>query len=164
MCSRPLRDRMHFRQWKRREFITLLGGVAASWPLVASAQQSDAVRRLGVLLSASETDPEGQARVAALRKGLQELGWSEGRNLKVDYRWTGGDDVRARAYAAELVASQPDVIFAAPSAALASVQRVTRTVPIVFAQISDPVGAGFVTSLAHPGGNVTGFAVFEFAI
>jgi ABC-type uncharacterized transport system substrate-binding protein len=155
---------MHFHQWKRREFITLLGGVAASWPLVASAQESDAVRRLGVLLSASETDPEGQARVAALRKGLQELGWSEGRNLKVDYRWTGGDDVRARAYAAELVASQPDVIFAAPSAALASVQRVTRTVPIVFAQISDPVGAGFVSSLAHPGGNITGFALFEFAI
>jgi putative tryptophan/tyrosine transport system substrate-binding protein len=149
---------------RRREFITLLGGAAAAWPLVARAQQSDAVRRLGVLLSASETDPEGQARVAALRKGLQELGWSEGRNLKVDYRWTGGDDVRARAYAAELVASQPDVIFAAPSAALASVQRVTRTVPIVFAQISDPVGAGFVSSLAHPGGNITGFALFEFAI
>jgi len=92
------------------------------------------------------------------------LGWSEGRNLKIDYHWTGGDNVRARAYAAELVASQPDVIFAAPSAALASVQRVTRTIPIVFAQISDPVGAGFVTSLAHPGGNITGFALFEFAI
>jgi ABC-type uncharacterized transport system substrate-binding protein len=148
---------------RRREFISLLGS-AAAWPLAARAQQGGTVRRVGVLLSASETDPEGQARVAALRQGLQELGWSEGRNLKVDYRWTGGDDVRARAYAAELVASQPDVIFAAPSAALASVQRATRTIPIVFAQISDPVGAGFVTSLAHPGGNITGFALFEFAI
>jgi len=155
---------MHFRQWKRSEVISPLGGGAAVWPLAARAQQSDAVRRLGVLLSASETDPEGQARVAALREGLQNLGWSEGRNLKVDYRWTGGDDVRARTYAAELVASQPDVIFAAPSAALASVQRATRTIPIVFAQISDPVGAGFVTSLAHPGGNLTGFALFEFAV
>jgi putative ABC transport system substrate-binding protein len=151
---------------RRREFITLLGGAAAApWPFAARAQQpAMPVRRLGVLLSSSETDPEGQARVAALRQGLQELGWSDGRNLKIDYRWTGGDDVRARAHAAELVASQPDVIFAAPSAALASVQRATRTIPIVFAQISDPVGAGFVTSLSHPGGNITGFAVFEFAI
>jgi ABC-type uncharacterized transport system substrate-binding protein len=149
---------------KRRKFIALLGGAATAWPLAARAQQSDSVRRLGVLLSAAETDPEGKARVAALREGLHELGWSEGRNLKVDYRWTGGDDVRARAYAAELVGSHPDVIFAAPSAALASVQRATRTIPIVFAQISDPVGAGFVNSLAHPGGNITGFALFEFAI
>ena len=148
---------------KRREFVTLLGG-AAAWPLAARAQQGEPVRRVGVLLSSSETDSEGQARIGALRQGLQELGWSEGRNLKIDLRWTGGNDVRARAYAAELAASQPDVIFAAPSAALASVQRVTRTIPIVFAQISDPVGAGFVTSLAHPGGNITGFALFEFAI
>jgi putative tryptophan/tyrosine transport system substrate-binding protein len=150
---------------KRRAFLTLLGGVAAAWPLTARAQQSAMpVRRLGVLLALSETDAEGQARVAALRQGLQDLGWSEGRNLKIDYRWTGGDDVRARAQAAELVASQPDVIFAAPSSALAAVQRATRTIPIVFAQVSDPVGAGFVTSLAHPGGNITGFALFEFAI
>jgi putative tryptophan/tyrosine transport system substrate-binding protein len=152
----------------RREVITLIGGAAAPpllWPLAARAQQpAMPVRRLGVLLSTSETDPEGQARVAALRQGLQDLGWSEGRNLKIDHRWTGGDDARARTYAAELVASQPDVIFAAPSAALAAVQRATRTIPIVFAQISDPVGAGFVAGLAHPGGNITGFGLFEFAI
>jgi putative ABC transport system substrate-binding protein len=130
----------------RRELLAALGGAAAAWPLAARAQQpAMPVRRIGMLLSAFETDSEGQARAGALRQGLQELGWSEGRNLKIDYRWTGGDNVRARAYAAELVASQPDVIFAAPSAALASVQRVTRTVPIVFAQISDPVGAGFVS-------------------
>ena len=112
---------------RRREFITLLSGTAA-WPLAARAQQGEPVRRVGVLLSSSETDSEGQARIGALRQGLQELGWSEGRNLKIDYHWTGGDNVRARAYAAELVASQPDVIFAAPSAALAAVQRATRTI------------------------------------
>src|SRR5438552_2762370 len=132
---------MQFDQLKRREFITLLGGAAAAWPLAARAQQGEPVRRVGVLSTSSETDSEGHARIGALRQGLQELGWSEGRNLKIDYRWTGGDDVRARAYAAELVASQADVIFAAPSSALAAVQRATRTIPIVFAQISDPVGA-----------------------
>ena len=149
----------------RRDLLAAFGGAAVAWPLAARAQQpAMPVRRVGVLLASSETDSEGQARIGALRQGLQELGWSEGRNLKIDYRWTGGDDVRARAYAAELVASQPDAIFAAPSSALASVQRATRTIPIVFAQISDPVGAGFVASLAHPGGNITGFALFEFAI
>src|SRR6266516_4524897 len=103
---------------KRREFITLIGSAAAAWPLAARAQQGEPVRRVGVLLSSSETDSEGHARIGALRQGLQELGWSEGRNLKIDSRWTGGDDVRARAYAAELVASQADVIVAAPSSAL----------------------------------------------
>jgi ABC-type uncharacterized transport system substrate-binding protein len=150
---------------KRREFITLLGGGAAvAWPLAARAQQGGPVRRVGVLLSASETDPEAQARVAALRQGLQELGWSEGRNITIDYRWGAGDPGRQRAYAAEFVASNPDVIFATPSSALAAVQRETRTIPVVFAQINDPVGAGFVASLARPGGNITGFASFEFAI
>jgi putative tryptophan/tyrosine transport system substrate-binding protein len=148
---------------RRREFIALCG-VAVTWPLAARAQQPERMRRIGVLETASEADAEGEARMRALRQGLLELGWSEGRNLKIDYRWTGGDDVRARAYAAELVALQPDVIFAAPSSALAQAQRATRTIPIVFAQIADPVGAGFVTSLANPGGNITGFAVFEFAI
>jgi putative ABC transport system substrate-binding protein len=148
---------------RRREFITLLGG-AAAWPFAVRAQQGEPVRRVGVLFSTSEIDSEGQARIGALRQGLQELGWSEGRNLKIDSRWTGGDDARARAYAAELVASQPDVILAGPSSALAAVQRATRTIPVVFAQVSDPVDAGFVTSLAHPGGNITGFALFEFAI
>jgi putative tryptophan/tyrosine transport system substrate-binding protein len=155
---------MPFDQLKRREFITLIGGAMAAWPLAARAQQPGTVRRIGMLLSTSETDPEGQSRVAALRQGLQELGWTEGRNIKIDYRWGAGDPGRQRAYAAELVASNPDVIFATPSSALAAVQRETRTIPVVFAQISDPVGAGFVASLARPGGNITGFAGFEFAI
>jgi putative tryptophan/tyrosine transport system substrate-binding protein len=149
---------------RRRQFITLVGGGAAAWPLVARAQQTDHLRRLGVLITATEADVEAQARVAALKLGLLEHGWVEGRNLEIDYRWGGGDPGRLRAYAAELMALNPDVIFAAPSAALAAVQRATRTIPIVFAQVSDPVGAGFVASLAHPGGNITGFALFEFAI
>jgi ABC-type uncharacterized transport system substrate-binding protein len=149
---------------RRREFITLLGGAGAAWPLAARGQQPGTVRRIGVLLALSETDTEGQMQAAALRQGLQELGWTEGRNIKIDYRWTAGDPRRARAYAADLVALKPDVIFAAPSSALGPVQRETRTIPVVFAQIADPVGAGFVASLAHPGGNITGFALFEFSI
>jgi putative tryptophan/tyrosine transport system substrate-binding protein len=148
---------------RRREFITLLS--AASWPLAARAQQPDGVRRLGVMVSGPpEADAEGQARVAALKLGLLERGWVEGRNLKIDYRWPGADTGRMRVYAAELVGLNPDVIFAAPSGALAEVQRATRTIPVVFAQVSDPVGAGFVASLAHPGGNITGFALFEFGV
>jgi len=150
---------------RRRKFITLLSGVAVGWPLAAHAQQPDRVRRLGFMLSGpSEADAEGQARVTALKLGLLERGWVEGRNLKIDYRWPGADTSRMRVYAAELTALNPDVIFAAPSAALAEVQRATRTIPVVFAQVADPVGAGFVASLAHPGGNITGFALFEFAI
>ena len=150
---------------RRRKFITLLSGVAVGWPLAAGAQQPDRVRRLGVMVSgATEADTEGQARVAALKLGLLERGWGEGRNLKIDYRWPGADTGRMRIYAAELVSSNPDVIFAAPSAALAEVQRATRTIPVVFAQVSDPVGAGFAASLAHPGGNISGFALFEFGV
>jgi putative ABC transport system substrate-binding protein len=148
---------------RRREFITFLGSGAA-WPLAAHAQQPDRMRRLGVLISTAEADAEGQARVAALRLGLLEHGWVEGRNLEIHYRWGSADPSRMRVYAAELIALNPDVIFAAPSAPLAAVQRATRTIPVVFAQVSDPVGAGFVTSLAHPGGNITGFALFEFAM
>ena len=141
---------------KRRAFMTLVGAAAATWPLVARAQQTDHMRRLGVLMSVTEADAQGQTRVAALKLGLLEHGWIEGRNLEIDYRWGGGDSGRLRAYAAELTALNPDVIFAAPSAALAAVQRATRTIPVVFAQVSDLVGAGFVASLAHPGGNTTG--------
>jgi putative tryptophan/tyrosine transport system substrate-binding protein len=153
------------RHTRRREFISLVSGAVAFAPLAAGAQQPDRVRRLGVMVSgATETDVEGQARVAALKLGLLERGWAEGRNLEIDYRWPGADAGRMRVYAAELVSLNPDVIFAAPSAALAEVQRATRTIPVVFVQVSDPVGAGFVASLAHPGGNVTGFALFEFAV
>ena len=149
----------------RRRFISALGGATVAWPLAARAQQAVRMRKLGVLISgASKTDAEGQGRVAALRQGLQGLGWIEGRNLTIDYRWGVNDTGRMRIYAAELVKLNPDVIFAAPSAALSEVQRLTRTIPVVFAQIADPVGARFVDSLAHPGGNITGFALFEFAL
>jgi putative ABC transport system substrate-binding protein len=150
---------------RRRDFIKAIAGSAAVWPLTARAQQPDRTRRLGVLISGPrEADVEAQARVAALRLGLLEHGWVEGRNLEIDYRWGGADFSRMRGYAAELVALNPDVIFASPTGALAEVQRATRTIPVVFAQVSDPVGAGFVASLAHPAGNITGFASFEFAV
>jgi|SRR5271166_5011726 len=119
---------------RRRQFITLLAG-AAAWPLVARAQQAERMRRIGVLLSSSGIDPEGQARIASLRLGLLELGWIEGRNITIDYRWGAGDSNRVRAQAADLVASKPDVIVASPSSVLAAVQRETRTIPVVFAQL-----------------------------
>ena len=149
---------------RRREFITLLGGAAVAWPLPARAQQPDGMRRVGVLMNLAESDPESQTRIAAFREGLRKLGWTEGRELQIDYRWFAGDPDRARAYAAELVKLKPEVIFAATSSSLAPLQRETRSVPIVFAQLADPVGGGFVASLARPGGNITGFANFEYAI
>jgi ABC-type uncharacterized transport system substrate-binding protein len=150
---------------RRRDFIKVVAGSAIISPFAAGAQQSERVRRLGVILSGpTEADAEGQARVAALKLGLLERGWTEGHNLKIDYRWPGPDGGRMRTYAAELVSLNPDVIFAAPAAALAEVQRATRSIPIVFVQVSDPVGAGFVASLAHPGGNITGFGLFEFGV
>jgi putative ABC transport system substrate-binding protein len=150
---------------RRRDFIKAIASSTAGWPLAALAQQTDRARRLGVLTTGpGEADADGQARIAALKLGLLEHGWIEGRNLEVIYRWGGNDTGKMRAYAVELVALNPDVIFAAPSAALAEVQRATHAIPIVFAQVSDPVGAGFVASLAHPGRNITGFALFEFAV
>src|SRR5215475_1478660 len=154
---------MHFRQWKRREVITLLGG-AAAWPLAARAQQTERVRRIGVLTAANEHDPETQLRMGAFREGLEKLGWAEGRNLHIDYRWGGGSIERTGTYAAELVALKPDVIFAAPAAAAVALHRETRTIPVVFAQVPDPVGLGLVESFSRPGGNITGFALFEYAI
>ena len=148
---------------RRREFIVQLGSVAASWPLVARAQQRDGVRRIGVLMSAPD-DPEGQARFAAFRQGLQKLGWSEGINLQLDIRWTAGNADLERRYAAELVALTPDVILATASPTVAALQAATRTVPVVFANAVDPVGAGFVDSLPRPGGNATGFVLFEYGI
>jgi putative tryptophan/tyrosine transport system substrate-binding protein len=153
---------MQFGQLKRREFITLLVG-GAVWPLPAHSQQRERMRRIGVLMGLRENDSEGQTRIAAFREALEKLGWTEHRELRIEYRWTAGDPDRARAYAAELVQLKPDVIFAAPSSAMAALRQ-TRSVPIVFAQVSDPLGEGWVASLARPGGNVTGFALFEFAI
>ena len=146
---------------KRREFITLLGGAAASWPIAARAQQPDRVRRIGVMIANAENEPEGQDRVAAFRRGLQELGWVEGRNLRVDYRWATGEPNRARALARELVNLEPDVILANGTPALSALHKVTSNIPVVFAVVVDPVGAGFVRSLARPGGNVTGFSSFQ---
>jgi putative ABC transport system substrate-binding protein len=149
---------------KRRDFITLLGGAAAAWPLAARAQPADRVRRIGVLMSTAMGDPEGQARIAAFAQGLQQLGWTDGRNMRIDTRWTLGNADDARKYAAELVALAPDVILASGGAALASVLQATRSVPIVFAIVPDPVGSGFVESLAQPGGNATGFVQFEYSL
>ena len=148
----------------RREFITLLGGAAAAWPLAARAQQGERVRRIGVLMNVAADDPEAQARNAAFLQGLQELGWTVGRNVRIDYRWAAGDADRLRRYAAELVALAPDVVLASGTSTVGPLQQATRTVPIVFAGVADPVGAGFVDSLARPGGNATGFISFEYGL
>jgi putative ABC transport system substrate-binding protein len=149
---------------RRREFITLIGGAAAAWPHNARAQQPERMRRIGVLMSVAADDPEGQARLTAFLQGLQQLGWADGRNVRIDIRWGAGDADRYRRYAAELVALAPDVILAASSSALEPLQQATRTVPIVFVTIADPVGAGFINSLARPGGNATGFSQFEYGV
>jgi len=148
---------------RRREFMALFGGAAATWPLAARAQGGERVRRIGVLMSLAADDPESQARLTAFAQGLQELGWSVGRNLRVDYRWGGGDSNHYRRSVAELLALAPDVVVTSGSAATGALQG-TSGVPIVFVQVGDPVGAGFVESLARPGGNATGFTVFEYGI
>ena len=147
---------------RRRDFITLLGSVAA-WSLAAHAQQPERVRRVGVLIGV-EDDAEGKARLAAFRKGMQDLGWNEGQNVQVDVRFTGGIADRARVYAAELIRSAPDVILANTSTVVAALKERTTTIPIVFAQVVDPVNSGFVDSLSHPGGNITGFVSLDFGI
>jgi len=145
----------------RREFITLLGGAACAWPLAARAQ-SERVRRVGMLIGQAADDADGKARLAAFVQGLQQLGWTDGRNVRIDTRWGGGDADRMRRYAAELVALAPDVILAGGTAAVGILLQATRTVPIVFASVADPVGAGYVDSVARPGGNATGFLLFEY--
>jgi putative tryptophan/tyrosine transport system substrate-binding protein len=150
--------------YKRREFITVLGGAVAAWPLAARAQQGERMRRIGVLMNLSEDDPEAQRLVATFREGLAQVGWTEGRNLRIDYRWSAGDIERIRRYAAELATLGPDVILAYGGSVVGPLQQVSSTVPIVFVEVIDPVGAGFVTSLARPGGNATGFSLFEFGI
>jgi putative tryptophan/tyrosine transport system substrate-binding protein len=150
---------------RRREFITLLGGAAAAWPLTARAQQSDRMRRVGVLMAHLNDDPEYQARIVAFQQALALLGWTDGRNVQIDIRWatTNADEIRR--HAAELVASAPDVILAATGTTTAApLLQATRTVPIVFTIVVDPVGAGFVASLARPGGNATGFLLFEYGL
>jgi putative tryptophan/tyrosine transport system substrate-binding protein len=149
---------------RRREFIALLGGAAAARPLVARAQQPDRMRRIGVLMNLAADNREAQARIAAFLQGLQQLGWTDGGNLRIDYRWAAGDTGRFQRYAEELLALAPDVILASAFPSVQALQRATRTVPIVFVHVSDPVASGFVQSLARPGGNTTGFMQFEFGL
>jgi putative tryptophan/tyrosine transport system substrate-binding protein len=151
---------------ERREFITLLGGAAAAWPVVARAQQPrERVRRMGVLISGlAADDPEWQARSTALVQGLQHMGWSDGRNIRIDFRWGLGDPDRLRKYAVEMAALKPDILFAGGAPSVEPLQRAAGDTPIVFANVVDPVGAGFVASLARPGGNVTGFMSTEFGL
>jgi putative ABC transport system substrate-binding protein len=153
---------------KRRKFITLIGGAAAAplthWPMVTHAQQQAQTKRIGVLMNFRESDPEGQARLTAFVQALTELGRIDGRNAHLDIRWGAGDGELFRRYAGELVGLAPDVILAGSSNAVAALQEATRTVPIVFAGVIDPVGAGLVESLAQPGGNTTGFITFEYSI
>ena len=148
----------------RREFISLLGGAAAAWPLAASAQQPARMRRIGALLAQSADDSDALARVSAFAQGLQERGWSVGSNIRIDYRWGAGDLERFRRYAAELVALAPDVVLASAGSIVGALQQASRTVPIVFVTTRDPVGGGWVESLARPGGNATGFTSFEFSM
>jgi putative ABC transport system substrate-binding protein len=147
----------------RRAFITLLGG-ATAWPIVARAQQAERVRRIGVLHTPAVDDPDGQARNAAFLQELHQFGWTDGRNVRIDTRWSAGDVDRIRKYVAEFVAFLPDVIVASGSATVGPLLQATRTVPIVFVNVPDPVGAGYVDSLARPGGNATGFILFEYGI
>jgi putative ABC transport system substrate-binding protein len=149
---------------RRREFITLIGGAAAAWPLAARAQKAARVRRIGVLMVTAESDPLGQQRVGALRAGLVELGWREGGNLQIDVRWSGGDANRLKDYTAELVRLVPDVIVTNGSPATAAMEQATRSIPIIFVVVSDPVEQGFIANLAHPGGNVTGFSFVDFPL
>src|SRR5262249_6208528 len=148
---------------RRRAFITLLGA-AAAWPLAARAQQRERMRRIGVLMNLGSDDAEGQARNAAFLQGLQELGWTVGRNVRIEYRWGAGDAELFRRHASELVALAPDVILASAGAVVPSLRRAPRPVPIVFAGTPDPVGAGFVESRARPGGNAPGFTNYEYGI
>src|SRR5262252_9588449 len=146
---------------KRREFITLLGGAAAAWPLVARAQQGERLRRIGVLMVSAD-DPEGQARVTALKQGLQNLGWTDGRNIQIETRFGGADAGRIRVQAAELVALAPDVLVGQGTPVVRALRQATSSIPIVVATVNDPVEQGFVSSLAHPGGNITGFSFIDF--
>jgi putative ABC transport system substrate-binding protein len=148
---------------KRREFIKMLGG-SALWPPAALAQQSDRMRRIGVLMAYAEDNPDGKPRLAAFAQALQELGWADRRNIHIDYRWSAGDAERTRNYAAELVSLVPDVILAGNTSTVGPLQQATHTIPIVFAGVVDPVGAGFVESLARPGGHTTGFTQFEYGM
>src|SRR5262245_47909621 len=149
---------------RRREFIKVIGGLGVGWPLASRAQQTERVRRIGVLMPIAADDPEGKARLTAFQQGLQQLGWTDGRNVRIETRWSKGNADETRKYAAELATLSPDVILATGSNTVAPLLQTARTVPIVFVTVPDPVGAGFVDSLARPGGNATGFTAFEYGL
>src|ERR1700689_885196 len=149
---------------RRREFIGLVGGLAIAWPLGARAQQGDRMRRIGILWATSEDDPVAQARQAAFLQGLQQLGWVDGQNVRIDVRWAAGNLINARQYAAELVTLAPDVILASGGAIMGPLLQATHTVPIVFTIVTDPVGTGLIDGLSRPGGNATGFMMFEYSL
>src|SRR6516162_1894156 len=155
---------MAFDRLKRREFITLVGSAAAAWPLAAHAQQPDRMRRLGMLMNRAADDRRGQVELAAFQQALQQLGWSDGRNIRIDTRWGANDVDRDRGYAAELVALAPDLILASGTLSVAALRHATHALPIVFVEVSDPVGAGLVDTLARPGGHITGFMNFEYSL
>src|SRR5262245_36883622 len=147
----------------RRDFITLLGGAAAAWPIAARAQQGERVRRIGLLMASVESDPIGQERVQALRRGLREFGWVEGRNLEILLRWSGVDAARVQEYTAELVHLAPDLIVANATPSIAALKRATQSVPLVFVVVNDPVAQGIVSSVARPEGNITGFSFLDYS-
>lgn len=149
---------------RRREFITFLGGAAAAWSVAARAQQADRIRRIGVLMGYASTDPEGQALLAEFTRHLAELGWAEGRNVRIDVRWGGSNVDLLHTFAKELIGLQPDVLLASSTPTTAALARETQTIPIIFTLIADPVGNRFVASLSHPGGNITGFSVLEASV
>jgi putative ABC transport system substrate-binding protein len=149
---------------RRRDFVALLGGAAAAWPIAARAQQPERMRRIGVLIPLAADDPQSQRRMTAFVQGLQELGWTDGRNIRIETRWTAGDTDRMRRHAAELVALAPDVILASGGTVVGALLEASRTTPIVFTLTVDPVGAGHVASLARPGGNATGFTGYEYGL
>src|ERR1700751_642010 len=149
---------------RRRELIVTLGSAAAVWPLMARAQQPTGMRRLGMLLNLSESDVEAQRLLKAFREGLAQLGWADGRDLRIDYRWAGGDVGQIKTFAKELAELSADIMVGYATPSVAALQQETRSIPIVFLSVTDPVGQGLVASLAHPGGNITGFAVFELSL
>src|SRR5215475_6289708 len=147
-------------KWKRREFITLLGGAAAAWPLAASAQQAQPMRRIGVLMNSAATDAAWHSYPTAFVQGLHQLGWTEGQNLRINTRWSAGDSALARIYAAQLIGLMPDAILASSTTNLMVVQQVTSASPVVVVAVSDPVAQGVVANVTHPGGNLTGFGMY----
>jgi putative tryptophan/tyrosine transport system substrate-binding protein len=155
---------MHFHQWKRREVITLLGGAAAAWPLAARAQQSERIGRIGVLMGTSDSDADQTRMVAVFTQALSGLGWKEGANINIDYRWAAGDSARLQAHAAELARLGLDAIFVQGTPATTALRRAAPTTPLVFVNVTDPITTGLVSSLAHPGGNITGFTNYEFSM